>query len=86
MARFYGWGHSVMMEMEAPLFNQYYECIDIVRSRERLISHTTADWPNIKKKSRSEIDKELRKRAFPTSKREKLTFSAEKLKELISGK
>lgn len=66
-------------------FNSLFEAMDIIEAQEQLKCLVISDWPSLKSKRRSEIIKSLDKRARALAPKKKLEFTAEALKELISG-
>ena len=83
MASFYGWTHEYIEGMNAKVFMMYFKAIEPLEAQKQLSMLTASDWPNLKKKARSELFKRIEKTAKAFLPKKKLTFTKESLEAII---
>ena len=64
--------------------NNYYKCIDILSTREQLVSNQVSSWPQTKKDTRDKIHRELIKKADYEGNRKK-ALTGQDLKRILGN-
>lgn len=72
------------MQMELDVFDRYFEAIDILSAREKLVELNVSAYPHSTKNGRSKIHKELHKLAYPKLSESK-QITTEDLAKILGG-
>lgn len=84
MARFYGWSHEYLCDMQAKVFMTYYRAISPIEASEQISQLTASDWPNLKDQKRKEIFNKLDKEARSVYPKKQVKFTKELLESIIN--
>jgi hypothetical protein len=60
-----------------------WEAITIIEAQDQLALLSALDWPNMKKQKRQELHRDLHRKAYPSSLREKNYVSIDDLKKIV---
>ena len=60
-----------------------WEAITIIEAQDQLSLLSALDWPNMKKQKRQELHRDLFRKAYPSSLREKNYVSVEDLQRIV---
>ena len=87
MARFYGFSHQAIEQMEYEAFLAYVKAINVLTAKESLMQIQIASFPNAKKEFKDKIHRELTKMVnsenFDTPKN---VLTTEDIARLINGR
>lgn len=83
--RFYGVSPLDVMEMDAEMYNELEQSIDIIEAREMLIVMRSNDFPHLQNSQRSKLHKEISKRAYPAMFSAKKAMTWDDLRRSLSG-
>jgi hypothetical protein len=72
VARFYGWQHEEIMNMEVKTFNEYHSAIKVLSAKEELSSIEVVSYPHRKQNATKEHVSRLRKILSPYMKKKSL--------------
>ena len=84
MARFYGWDHEYLCNMQSKIFMSYYRAISPIEASEQINQLTASDWPNLKDIKRKEIFGKLDKEARSVYPKKQVKFTKELLESIIN--
>ena len=85
MARFYGWTHDYIDDLDHETVIRYYSAITVLDAQERLVDMNVSDYPKMGKESRKKFFKEMRKKAYPSELQKEVTFD-EMARKLNGGR
>ena len=72
-----------LLETEYHLIESLWNNISVIEAQEQMKKLTVADWPNMKKSSRSKLHKDLHNQAYPTHLRKKNYVTPEDLAKVL---
>lgn len=72
-----------LLDTEYHLIESLWNNISVIEAQEQMKKLTVADWPNMKKSSRSKLHKDLYSQAYPTHLRKKNYVSADDLAKVL---
>ena len=82
--RFYpGYTLKALSELPKRTLDVMWEAITIIEAQDQLSLLSALDWPNMKKQKRQEVHRDLFRKAYPSSLREKNFVSIEDLKQIV---
>jgi hypothetical protein len=82
--RFYpGYTLKTLSELPKRTLDVMWEAITIIEAQDQLSLLSALDWPNMKKQKRQEVHRDLFRKAYPSSLREKNFVSIEDLKKIV---
>lgn len=84
MARFYGFSHAELMDLDVEWVETYWLAITTIEAQEALVSMRIADFPYLKPKDREKWHRELHTQAFPRTHSGK-TMTTEELAAHLRG-
>ena len=84
LMRFYpGYTLKTLSELPKRTLDVMWEAITIIEAQDQLSLLSALDWPNMKKQKRQEVHRDLFRKAYPSSLREKNFVSIEDLKKIV---
>lgn len=84
LMRFYpAYNLKELAELPKRTLDVMWEAITIIEAQDQLALLSALDWPNLKKNKRQEMHREVYRKAYPSTLREKNYVSVDDLKSIV---